>query len=47
MAVAVLTHLYDYSVHIKFDNLLDDKLFEDIKESAGSEDEELDILIDS
>ncbi|MFC1839637.1 cyclic nucleotide-binding domain-containing protein [Thermodesulfobacteriota bacterium] len=47
VAVAVLTHLYDYSVHIKFDNLLDEKTFEDIKESAGSEDEELDILIDS
>ncbi|MFC1495186.1 cyclic nucleotide-binding domain-containing protein [Thermodesulfobacteriota bacterium] len=47
MVVGVIPHLYEYSVHIKFDNLLDEKIFQDIKESASSGDEELDILIDT
>jgi len=46
MVVGMIPHLYDYSVHIKFDNLLDDKIIQSIKDSAGSEDEELDILTD-
>jgi hypothetical protein len=44
--VAVIPHLYDYSVHIKFDKLLDEKIIHDIKESTGSEEDGLEILID-
>jgi CRP-like cAMP-binding protein len=46
MVVGVIPHLYDYSVHIKFDNILDEKMIQDIKESSGSEDEELELLTD-
>lgn len=44
--VGVLSHMYDHSVHIKFDKQLDEKLFHKIKESADSKDDELDILTD-
>jgi len=44
--VGILYHFYDYSIHIKFDNLLDEKIIEEIKESIASENEELDILAD-
>lgn len=45
--VAVIHHFYDFSIHVKFDKVLDEKVFEDIRESAGSTEEELDIFIDS
>ncbi|MBN2062880.1 MAG: cyclic nucleotide-binding domain-containing protein [Deltaproteobacteria bacterium] len=44
--VGVLSHFYDFSVHIKFDELLDEKIIEEIKESPASQDE-LEILTDS
>lgn len=47
MAVAVLTHLYDYSVHVKFDNPLDDAFIQEIEESESSFDDSMEIFIDS
>ena len=44
--VAMIPHLYDYSVHIKFDTLLDEKIIQGIKESTDKGDQELEILTD-
>ena len=45
--VGVLSHFYDFSVHIKFDERLDEKLIEEIKKSSASKEDELEILTDS
>jgi hypothetical protein len=45
--VAAIPHLYDYSIHVKFDNILDKKMIEDIKSSNFSGDGTLEILFKS
>ncbi len=45
--VAAIHHFYDYSMHVKFDKILDDKTIEDIKTAGGTKDEELEMLTDS
>ena len=42
--VGVLSHFYDFSVHIKFDKQLDGKLIEEIKESPASKEDELSLF---
>jgi ribosomal 50S subunit-associated protein YjgA (DUF615 family) len=45
--VAAIPHYYDYSIHVKFDNLLDKNLLKDIKTSNNSADGELEMLMDA
>ncbi len=45
--VAAIHHFYDYSIHVKFDKMLDEKTIEDIKASGGAKDKELEMLTDS
>jgi CRP-like cAMP-binding protein len=45
--VAAIHHFYDYSIHVKFDKMLDEKTIQDIKASGGAKDEELEMLTDS
>jgi CRP-like cAMP-binding protein len=45
--VAAIHHFYDFSIHVKFDKMLDDKTIQDIKTSGGGKDKELEILTDS
>ena len=47
IVVAAISHFYDYSIHVKFDKMLDEKMIEGIKTSTGSEDGTLEIFIDS
>jgi len=47
MVVAAIHHFYDYSIHVKFDSMLDEKIIENIESSAGSEDAELEMFTDS
>lgn len=44
--VGVLSHLYDYSVHIKFDKLMEEKTIREIEKFSESKEDELDILTD-
>ena len=45
--VAVINHFYDYSVHVKFDKMLDEKTIEDVIPSSESEYGELELETDS
>ena len=45
--VAAIHHFYDYSIHVKFDRMLDEKTIENIESSAGSGDGELEMFTDS
>lgn len=45
--VAAISHFYDYSIHVEFDNMLDEKLIEGIKTADVSEDGSIEIFIDS
>ncbi|MFH1480939.1 MAG: cyclic nucleotide-binding domain-containing protein, partial [Pseudomonadota bacterium] len=47
VVVAVLSHLYDYSIHFKFDKMLDEKMIERIKASENSGNGELELFTSS
>ena len=44
--VAAIHHFYDYSIHVKFDEILDEKIVKGIKTPAAPNDEELEIFND-
>jgi CRP-like cAMP-binding protein len=44
--VAAIHHFYDFSIHVKFDKMLDEKTIQDIKASGDAKDEELEIITD-
>jgi hypothetical protein len=45
--VAAIHHFYEYSIHVKFDRMLDEKTIEGIHTPEGSEDASLEIFVDS